>query len=83
MKSNNALSYITSILTTIFGLATANEITAVIYSILGLVSFLFSIAYTIYKWYKKSNSDNYISADEMEELMEELKEEIDKQKKGN
>lgn len=83
MKSNNTLSYITSILTTLFGIATANEITAIVYSILGLISFLFSIAYTIYKWYKKAKSDNFISVEEIDDLMEQLKEEINKSKKGN
>lgn len=84
MKQNNTLSYITSFLTAIFGIATANEITAVIYSILGLISFLFSIAYTIYKWYKKANSDNFISSEELNELLDELEKlKEDNTKKGN
>lgn len=84
MKQNNTLSYITSILTTIFGIATANEITAVVYSILGLVSFLFSICYTIFKWYKKAHSDNFISSEELDELLDELEKlKEENTKKGN
>lgn len=73
-NSNNLLSYVSAVLTTLFGFATANEITALIYSILGLISFIFSIIYTIYKWYKNAKADNTITIEEFDELMRQIEE---------
>lgn len=46
--------------------------------VLTCISVAISIAYTVYKWYKKASADGKITADEIKEGIEQIKEEIKK-----
>ena len=45
-----------------------------------ILTFLVSLAYTIYRWYRKAKSDGKISIDEVEDLIEEIADEVDELK---
>ena len=69
----NIAGYIGSGLSFLFGGLSLDNITTIICGIAGVISALVSIAYTIYKWYKRASSDKKITADEVLQLGEELK----------
>lgn len=48
------------------------EIQQITLLVLGVISSIVSILYTIYKWYVKAKLDNKISLDELNELKKEL-----------
>lgn len=56
---------------------TMQTVNLVITIVVGVVT----LAYTIYKWYKKAKSDGKITPDEVGDLVEDVKEELDKYKK--
>ena len=50
------------------------EVFQVVSLIITCLSFIVSIAYTIYKWYKKAKADGKITVDEVKEVIENIKE---------
>lgn len=50
------------------------EVFQVVSLIITCLSFAVSIAYTIYKWYKKAKADGKITVDEVKEVIENIKE---------
>ena len=56
------------------------ELRDIISWILTLIVGLMTIAFTIYSWYKKAKADGKITADEVKELTDELKDIQDKEK---
>lgn len=71
MKDSNVVSYILSGFTFLTS-ALTQDIMQIILLILGILSTLFSIAYTIWKWYRKAKADGVITNEEVDELMDEL-----------
>lgn len=69
MKDNNALSWVTSIITIITGVA-SEDIIRVVLLVLGCISTLVSLSYNIYCWWKKAKADGKITADEIKEGVE-------------
>ena len=59
---------------TIAGITQVNELFQLIQVIAGVVSALFAIAYTIYKWYNKAKADGKITSQEIKELGEDISE---------
>lgn len=59
----------------------ANEIFEIIQIIFSILVSLITIAYIIWKWYKKAKKDGKITADEVEELVDEVGKELDKNDK--
>ncbi len=59
----------------------ANETFELIQIILSSLVSLVTICYICYKWYKKASSDGSITKDEVEDLFDEIKEEVDKNDK--
>lgn len=55
-------------------IAQTNEIFQLAMLILSIVSTLFTIAYTIYKWYNKAKQDGKITPEEIKELGDDLQE---------
>ena len=49
---------------------------------LTILSTLVAIAYTIWKWWKKAKSDGEVTPDEVNELVDDVKNIIDDKKKG-
>lgn len=66
MKDNNILSWITSGITLVTATAT-QDLTQLILLIVGIVSSAVSLAYTLWKWYRKAKADGKITADEIDE----------------
>lgn len=62
--------------------ATYNQILTICGLILTIISTLVSITYVIWKWWKKAKEDGKITEDEVDELMDDLKDTIDDKKKG-
>jgi len=48
--------------------------------ILSIVTALVTIAYTIYRWYKRAKKDSKVTIDEVGELLDEVHTELDKTK---
>lgn len=63
-------------------IAQTNEIFQLAMLIISILSTLFSLAYTIYKWYNKASKDRKITPDEVEELKDDL-EDVLKDKEDN
>ena len=72
--------YIGSSITTLLAAVQTNEIFQLVEIILACISFVITISYTIYKWYKNAKSDGKITSDEIEDLVDDVKNTIDKQK---
>ena len=58
----------------------ANEITNTISVVCSVVASIVTIAYVIYKWYKRAKADGKITKEEVDELIDKVGEEIDKHK---
>ena len=71
MKDNITYGVCGSIMT-ICGITQVNELFQLIQVIVGVMSGLFAIAYTIYKWYNKAKADGKIKSQEIRELGEDI-----------
>lgn len=63
---------------TILAVSQANETLQAIQIVLACITFVVTIAYTIWKWYRNAKKDGKIDEDEVDDLMEDLKKEVDK-----
>ena len=77
MTEHNGVSWACSILTTLTGLMSTNEVFQIVLTCLGILSAVISLAYNIYVWYKKATSDKKLSSKEVKELKDILKKGID------
>lgn len=59
-----------------------DELLRVISLALTCISVIISIAFTIYKWYKTAKADGHIDAEEVKELVDDIKSEVDNFKDG-
>lgn len=66
MKDNNAISWVTSAITFVTGLA-VEDVFRVVLLILGCISALVSLSYNIYCWWKKATKDGKIDEKELDE----------------
>ena len=67
MKDNNAVSWLTSAVTILTGIA-AEDVIRIVLLVIGCVSALVSLAFNIYCWYKKAKADGKIDHKEVSEL---------------
>lgn len=81
MRHTDIFSWTGSIFGTIFTALQTNEIMQYISLALTILSTLFAIAFTIYKWYKKATEDGKITKDEVKELEDDLKDVLDDKEK--
>ena len=49
---------------------------------LGIVATLLSLAFTIWKWWKKAKEDGKIKKEEVDDLIDKLNDDIDDKRKG-
>lgn len=68
MNERNGVSWVCSILTTLTGLMSTNEVFQIILTCLGILSAVVSLAYNIYVWYHKAMKDKKLSVKEAKEL---------------
>lgn len=71
---DNILSAIGSISSWVLTMAQTNEAFQLIMLILSILSTLFTIAFTFYKWYNKAKEDGKITKDEIEDLTKDISE---------
>lgn len=67
----NGFTYILTALQT-------NHVMQIVQLVLSIIGTIVTLAFTIYKWYKKAKSDGKITYEELNELEEEVKDIIDK-----
>ena len=72
MKNSNGASYGADILGAVFTAVQTDTTLQIISLVLTIVATAFSIAFTIYKWYKSAKADGKITKDEIDELIDEL-----------
>lgn len=77
MTEHNGVSWACSILTTLTGLMSTNEVFQIVLTCLGILSAIISLAYNIYVWYKKATSDKKLSTKEVKDLKDILNKGID------
>ena len=83
LDSGTAVGATGTIIETILAVSQANETLQTIQIILSIITFVVTICYTIWRWYKKATSDDSkggknITKDEIDELVEDVKKEVDK-----
>ena len=72
MKNSNGASYGADILGAVFTAVQTDTTLQIISLVLTIIATAFSIAFTIYKWYKSAKADGKITKDEIDELIDEL-----------
>lgn len=63
-------------------MATMNQVIVILNLVLTIIATIVSIVYTIWKWWKKAKADGKITEDEVDDLMDDIKDIPDKNKKG-
>lgn len=74
MKNNVNMGFLGSATSWICTVVQTNEIFQCVMLVLSILSTLFTLAYTIYKWYNKAKEDGKITKQEIEELTEDVSE---------
>ena len=72
MKNSNGASYGADILGAVFTAVQTDATLQIISLVLTIIATAFSIAFTIYKWWKSAKADGKITKDEIDELIDEL-----------
>lgn len=80
MKFKDNINYLSSGASWLFTLVQTNQLLQSIMFVLSIVSTLFTIAYTVYRWYNKAKEDGKITLDEVKELHDETKDDVEKLK---
>lgn len=77
MKHLDFMSWIGSVFGTIFTALQTEKIFQLVSLILTILATLVSIAFTVWKWYDKAKADGQITADEVKELSDSVKEHVE------
>lgn len=83
MKSNDYLTYVGSVFGTICTALQTDEVLRYIQLGLTILSTLFAIAFTIYKWWKKASEDGKITKEEIEDLTDDISDVLNDKEKGD
>lgn len=73
MKNNPVFSWLGTALSSMFAYLSAVELKDLISWILSIVTAVITIAFTIWSWYRKASKDGKITKDEIDELVDNLK----------
>ena len=76
MKIKENIGYICTSFSAILTALQDNAIYQVVNMILVILSLLINIIYTIYKWYKQASQDERIDMDEVGDLLDDVKNEL-------
>ena len=82
MKHDEIVGYCGSLFGGVMTYLQTNETLQIIQGVLSIVAVLITIAYTIWKWYRKASKDGKITPDEVDELFDDLKEITKDEKEG-
>lgn len=77
MKIKENLGYLCTGVSAVLTALQYNAIYQIVNMILVILSLLINIIYTIYKWYKQSSQDGHIDIDEVGNLLDGVKNELD------
>ena len=83
MKHDEIVGFTGSGISTVLTITQTNEVFQTVQLIFSILAFLVTIAYTVWKWYKKAKQDGKITPEEVEELFENLKNNINEEEKKN
>lgn len=81
MKNNNLFGYISTGFMTFLTVVQVNEIFQVVQLILTIISLIVTVSFTVWKWYKNASEDGKITKDEVDELMDNIKDVVDDKEK--
>lgn len=71
------VDYFLDLIALSLGLSQGEELLSYIQLGLGVIATLLSIAYSIYKWWKKASADGKITKEEIKDLSDDLKDKLD------
>lgn len=74
---NTRFDYILDVVAITLGLTQGEDLLRYIQLGFGILATLISIAFSIWKWWKKASADGKITKDEIKELSDELKDKLD------
>ena len=80
MKSNELIPILGNSATWIMSSLQSNETLQIIEFILSAITSLIIIGFKVYQWWKKANSDGKITKEEINELMDDIDEDVEKLK---
>ena len=83
MKSHNFVSWIGTIFGTICTAIQTDRVLQIISLACTIIATGISIAFTIWKWWKKASEDGKITSDEIKELGDDITDILDDKKKGD
>ena len=72
MKHDEVVGYLGSSFGAVMTALQTNETLQIIQGVLSIIALVLTIAYTIWKWYRKASQDGKITADEVDDLFEDL-----------
>jgi len=81
MKSNDFVSWIGSVVGGVFTATQTNQIFQIVSLIATILSTSVALAYTIWKWWRKAKEDGKISEEEIDNLMDDVHQIVNKDKK--
>lgn len=76
------IDFITEAVAGISTVLQPDEALRIVSLVLTCLSVAISVAFTIYKWYKEAKRDGKIDADEVDDLVNKIKDDIDKGSKN-
>lgn len=79
MKHDEIVGFTGSGISTVLTITQTNEVFQTVQLIFSILAFLVTIAYTCWKWYKKAKQDGKITPQEVEELFDNLKNNINEE----
>ena len=79
MKHDEIVGFTGSGISTVLTITQTNEVFQTVQLIFSILAFLVTIAYTVWKWYKKAKQDGKITPEEVEELFDNLKNNINEE----
>lgn len=71
------IDYVLDALAIALGLSQGQELLSYIQLGLGILATIVSIAFSIWKWWKKASADGKITSEEIKELSDDLKDKLD------
>ena len=71
------IDYVLDALAIALGLSQGKELLSYIQLGLGILATILSIAFSIWKWWKKASADGKITKEEIKELSDDLKDKLD------
>ena len=76
MKDNNAPALISGVTAMLLTAGITLEAVQIIYYILAGLAIVFSLSFTIWKWYKTAKADGKITVEEIEDLEKQVKDKL-------